>query len=299
VPALHLRASEWYEKNGLIAEAVGHALAAGDIQRVARLVEGNALATIYHGELTTLLGWLDALPQEVVHSRPWLCVAHAWMLAVTGQFDAVEPLLQGAEDALAESRPGYAHDGFDDAQRAEGPVLPIPSAAEEGAVKGSEAAARHIAGHIAAIRAYAAAVRVDISRATELTRLALQYLPDEDWMVRSFTTSLWGSLLRWRGDFAAAARVWTELIAISQVADDNYDAVMALSAPGRTADRARTAPQSGCYLPRCAGACRRICEAWWTAIAVRRARVRTHEHFAAPVERSGGRDAPRQRGPRT
>ena len=231
VPALHLRASEWYEKNGLVAEAVGHALAAGDIQRVACLVEGNALATIYHGELTTLLGWLDALPQEVVHSRPWLCVAHAWILAVTGQFDAVEPLLQCAEDALAQSRPpSYAHDGFDDVQRAEGPVLPVPSTAEEGAGEGSEATTRHIAGHIAAIRAYAAAVRVDISRATELTRLALQYLPDEDWMVRSFATSLWGALLRWSGDFAAAARVWTELIAISQAADDNYGAVMALNA---------------------------------------------------------------------
>src|SRR5918999_1330826 len=38
---LHLRASEWYEENTLVAEAVRHALSAGDHERAARLMESG------------------------------------------------------------------------------------------------------------------------------------------------------------------------------------------------------------------------------------------------------------------
>ena len=57
--ALHRQASEWYEKNALITDAVSHALASGNVDRVARLVEGNALVTISHGELTTLVSRVE------------------------------------------------------------------------------------------------------------------------------------------------------------------------------------------------------------------------------------------------
>ncbi|MDQ2672668.1 MAG: hypothetical protein M3Y38_07595, partial [Actinomycetota bacterium] len=39
VPTLHRRASEWYEQNGLSADAIRHALAAEDFERAADLVE--------------------------------------------------------------------------------------------------------------------------------------------------------------------------------------------------------------------------------------------------------------------
>jgi len=52
VPTLHIQASEWYEGNGLIAEAVSHALAAGDMDQAVRLIEGNALTIINQGELS-------------------------------------------------------------------------------------------------------------------------------------------------------------------------------------------------------------------------------------------------------
>lgn len=47
LPELHRRASQWYEGNGLIAEAVHHALAAQDFWRAAHLVEENSLPTPY------------------------------------------------------------------------------------------------------------------------------------------------------------------------------------------------------------------------------------------------------------
>src|SRR3712207_627433 len=39
VPTLHRRASEWYEQNGSADDAIRHALAAGDFERAADLVE--------------------------------------------------------------------------------------------------------------------------------------------------------------------------------------------------------------------------------------------------------------------
>ena len=71
---LHLKASGWYEENGLVAEAVRHSLSAGDHERAARLVERGTAQTWYRGEVVTLLGWLRALPEEAMRSRPLLLV---------------------------------------------------------------------------------------------------------------------------------------------------------------------------------------------------------------------------------
>ena len=39
-PALHRRASEWYERNGLAADAIRHALTARDFERFGRGLNG-------------------------------------------------------------------------------------------------------------------------------------------------------------------------------------------------------------------------------------------------------------------
>jgi LuxR family maltose regulon positive regulatory protein len=91
---LHQRASEWYEENGLIPEAVSHALASGNLERAAGLIEWTAWQILTRGEMTTVLGWLGALPPNLVHSRPQLCILHAWALAFAGELDSVEPCLQ-------------------------------------------------------------------------------------------------------------------------------------------------------------------------------------------------------------
>src|SRR5579859_3347335 len=43
VAELHLRASQWYKDNGLDMEAFQHAVAANDVERAARLVEGGGM----------------------------------------------------------------------------------------------------------------------------------------------------------------------------------------------------------------------------------------------------------------
>jgi LuxR family maltose regulon positive regulatory protein len=97
VPELHRRASRWYEREGLRSEAVSHLLSAGDFERAAHLAEQAGWPMLARGEMTTLLGWLTALPDGVKDTRPRLGVLRAWALALTGQLDLVEPCLVGLD----------------------------------------------------------------------------------------------------------------------------------------------------------------------------------------------------------
>jgi LuxR family maltose regulon positive regulatory protein len=205
VPGLHHRASRWYETHGMMTEAVGHALAADDADRAACLVEGNVLAMMDHGELATLLEWLEALPDAVRRRYPWLCVAHAWALAYSGQLEQVAPLLQDAEDALNGS-------GKDSA------VAPALSPAE----------ARHVAGHIAAIQGYVAALKGDDPYTVEFARRALELLPEGDLTTRGFAARQLAFALRASAGLAAATEATMEASAISQAAGDSHVAIITL-----------------------------------------------------------------------
>src|SRR5215208_1553036 len=69
VATLHRRASEWYEQNGSAADAIRHALAAEDFERAADLVELAVPAMRRSRQEATLLGWLNVLPDELLHCR--------------------------------------------------------------------------------------------------------------------------------------------------------------------------------------------------------------------------------------
>ena len=104
VPALHRRAASWYAEHGLTADAIGHALAAGDVEMAADLVERAAKEMFARSELTTLRGWLDALPMQAA-ARPRLAVVRAWVTTATAPHESVVPLLDGIEQSLR-ARPG-------------------------------------------------------------------------------------------------------------------------------------------------------------------------------------------------
>src|SRR5436190_5300320 len=67
VSTLHRRASEWYEHNGSTTNAIRHAMAAEDFERAADLVELAVPAMRRSRQEATVLGWLKALPDELVH----------------------------------------------------------------------------------------------------------------------------------------------------------------------------------------------------------------------------------------
>lgn len=198
VPALHRQAAAWYESQGFVTEAMSHALAGADFERAARLVGQNAQAMLYRGEVTQLLAWLGALPDELVRSRPWLCICQAWALLLSGQLEAIEPYLHAAGQA------------------------PPPADAAEPGQDGP--------GHVAAIRAYAAALQGDAPRASELARQALDSLSEKNVMVRSVVTYLLGGVCLLTEDLAGAAQAFAEAGRIGQEAGNLHIAVPALCA---------------------------------------------------------------------
>jgi len=101
VNALHRRASQWYEENGLLEPAVKHAQAAGDFARIAVIAEQAATASLLDARLTTLLRWVDVLPQEAQRAHPRLQVYRAWALFMNGHLDAAQHALGDCRQTLA------------------------------------------------------------------------------------------------------------------------------------------------------------------------------------------------------
>jgi LuxR family maltose regulon positive regulatory protein len=105
VAGLHRRASLWYEGQGLIAEAVQHALMAVDDERVAHLIEEHGLRIIVGGQVHTLLRWIGALADPLIRARPMLCIIHALALLFTNQVAAAEARLLDAERYIQHDTP--------------------------------------------------------------------------------------------------------------------------------------------------------------------------------------------------
>ncbi|WP_026672591.1 LuxR C-terminal-related transcriptional regulator [Alkalihalobacterium bogoriense] len=100
VATLHIRASQWFESNGLTSEAVHHALAAKDYERASTLIELSWSSMDKNLQAATWLSWVKTLPDEIIKNRPVLSVGYAWALLDTGEMEEVEQRLLDAETCL-------------------------------------------------------------------------------------------------------------------------------------------------------------------------------------------------------
>ena len=101
MPELHRRASVWLEQNGLLTEAVTHALASQDFEQAARLVEIIGMAQFGQPIVQFSLNmWLTALPNQLTKLRPRLLLIHAWQLFIQLEMSASSGRVDEAEQAL-------------------------------------------------------------------------------------------------------------------------------------------------------------------------------------------------------
>lgn len=156
LPELHRRAGAWYADHGLVDDAIRHALAAGEAEWAATLVDGQLEETLRRGEGVILDRWLSALPNEAVWSRPRLCLAQSEMRLHLGHLESAERLAKRAEQA------------FDKAAE---PREQMPTAG--GVVAGVPAA-------IALLRAELAAARGDAEGTASHARWALAKMTDAE-----------------------------------------------------------------------------------------------------------------------
>ncbi len=111
VPGLHLRASRWYADIDEPVPAVRHALAAGDADRAADLIETATPALQRNRQEATLRRWLDDVPDEVVQRRPVLAIAFVGALMSSNEFGDVGRRLREIEHQLPAIRARLAPDG--------------------------------------------------------------------------------------------------------------------------------------------------------------------------------------------
>jgi LuxR family maltose regulon positive regulatory protein len=103
---LHRRAAAWYRDAGLIVDAANHAIAGGDLDTVAELVGRHYGLFVDAGQLTTVIGWLEAVPEQAVADDWLLGFAGAVVFAHAGRFDESEHWLDLAQRAPQVERHG-------------------------------------------------------------------------------------------------------------------------------------------------------------------------------------------------
>jgi LuxR family maltose regulon positive regulatory protein len=202
---LHSQASKWYEENGLADEAIAHALRAEDFERAAYLIEQHVDTVWAHGEYNKLRRWLAGLPDELVFSRPQLCIFQAWELFASGQLNVADRFLQAAERAYDSNT--------DQAAETEPQRRNQPSGSSRLRVRG----------RAAAIQAWMDAYRRhNISGLIQHLRQALEYLPDEDLHWRGAVATTLGDVHAFNGDMPAAYQARLEALKACEAAGNTY-----------------------------------------------------------------------------
>jgi LuxR family transcriptional regulator, maltose regulon positive regulatory protein len=205
IAELHIRASEWFEDNGLMLEAFRHAAAANDIERAERLMESKAMSLHLHIVINTILDWLDSLPAAVLDARPLLRVRSASLSLMAWRVTGLEEKLSAAEAAVA----AYADSA------------------------GSlDTKTRDLLGQVACARATLALTRYDLQTMLSESRRALDYLNPENH--RFLFTANWASAAAnlMLGERATAAQACQQAIAYSQKSGSVFSRMLATTILG-------------------------------------------------------------------
>lgn len=100
IASLHLAAADWFGTTGMLAEAIRHALTAGDQGRAASLVENNGLDLIAQCQLVYVRQLLSLLPAQLVGQRVRLQLIVLWLAVHSSQPDAALRALATARRLL-------------------------------------------------------------------------------------------------------------------------------------------------------------------------------------------------------
>jgi LuxR family maltose regulon positive regulatory protein len=228
VSSLHQLASKWYEANGLLEEALRHALSGKDFERAAGLVEETADRVTFTSP-TKVLRWLKALPKEVVQSRPKLSAWKALALISLGQLDDAEPYLEDAERGAGIKVSGLVEQKGE--ERIHVPETPYDDAASR-----ESSRAPDYSGQLIATHAILACYRGDAAYAVDLSHRALSFIPEDDYYWRSLMAvnialNLAG-VTRSSQEMAEASRLLAEAGKASLEAGDTYTALFSFSKLG-------------------------------------------------------------------
>jgi len=205
IAGLHIQASEWYEQNGFPLDAIHHAFAVEDFERVANLAELEWPAR--HDSIQSIkwLRWLKKLPEGIIRARPVLCVKCAWAFLNAGELEAAEAKLQDAEYWLEPTTVT--------GEKSDAPSIDMVVVDEE--------QFRSLPVVLAAARAYHAQAIGDISGTIKYAQHVLDLSPEEDSRWHRGASTLLGLAQYASGNLDAAYRAISDGLARA----GPYDAV--------------------------------------------------------------------------
>ena len=206
---LHNRAAVWLQQNGLLAEAVPHALQAQAFDLAADLIDAQAEGLLVRGETATLGLWGRALPDAVQAAHPPLSLYVASALLIGGDMEAGQRLLDLAEAALSRPDAGLLTNDL-----------------------------RRLQGRADAIRSVLVVAQGDLNLAIELSRRALERLPGDDRLWRNVASIGLANSYRTMGKIDAAGRIYADIAAASEASGDYYTALLGAFAQGGTLEEA-------------------------------------------------------------
>ncbi len=193
LPTLHARAADWYAQQGLLDEAIGHALSAEQVGEAVQLIRQVARQRLMQGEALTVLAWLRALPEEALLGEPLFCLLFAWAAVNSGQIQAAIPYLEHLEATIPE-------DGED----------------------------ALLLGEIATVRARAATLQGDAGGHAWYAQRALALLPREETLARSDALLDLAFAHNDNGDPHRAEAAFQECIEASRAAGNLRTAMLAI-----------------------------------------------------------------------
>jgi LuxR family transcriptional regulator, maltose regulon positive regulatory protein len=192
---LHARASVWFEAAGDSSQAVSHALAGGDSDRAADLMELAVRTMLRDRREAELVGWVRLLPDDVVRKRPVLGIGFVAALAQVSNFDTVGQRLSDVERSV----------------RAEGgswPPQPPPDL-----IVVDRVAYRSLPAQIHLYRAALDLAGGDLEGTVRQAREAMSLAPPDDALTRASASALQGLASLTAGDLSRAHAAYTRTVA--------------------------------------------------------------------------------------
>jgi LuxR family maltose regulon positive regulatory protein len=181
VAELHRRTATWLAEQGLVDEALRHALAIDDLNLATELMVAGLCDALNRDDRSTLDRWLNTLPDDVVERHPWLLMIKALVFGTSWQLAALENVLGQIEALLGEDGEVMPYTG-------NLPDLPV------------------LRGMLASLRAQQAFRNHQPDRAIAYAEDALALLPKRWSFARGGTILYWGLAMQATGQGDVAHR---------------------------------------------------------------------------------------------